>query len=61
VSSTWTTASAPGGTGAPVAMRTAMPGSTGVSGAAPAATSPITVSRTGPSSVASAVSPDLIA
>jgi hypothetical protein len=47
VSSTITTASAPGGNGAPVMMRTARPGSTGIDGGAPAAIVPATSSSTG--------------
>ena len=47
VSSTITTASAPGGSGAPVMIRMAPPGSTGPVGAAPAAIVPSTRSSTG--------------
>ena len=47
VASTGTTASAPGGSFAPVAIRAALPGVTVTSGAAPAAMSPTTSSWTG--------------
>ena len=47
MSSTGTTASAPAGIGAPVAIRIAVSGSTRASGAGPARDSPTTVRRTG--------------
>ena len=56
VSSTWTTASAADGIGAPVAIRIAVPRLTSVSGAFPARTSPMTSRRTGAASVAEATS-----
>ena len=46
------------GTGAPVAIRTAVPGSTGAPGGEPAAMSPATRRRTGRSAVAAAKSSD---
>ncbi len=49
-------ASAPAGKGAPVMIRTASPGPTGVRGAAPAATVPTTRSRAGLSALAPTVS-----
>ena len=61
VSSTWTTASAPSGTGAPVAIRMAVPRSTAVDGARPARTSPMTVNVAGADSVASRMSAARIA
>ena len=61
VSSTGTTASAPAGTGAPVAIRTAVPGATDAVGSRPAAASPTTRSRTGWASVAPATSSERIA
>ncbi len=61
VCSTGTTASAPGGIGAPVAMRIAVPRRTSTSGAWPARTSPITSNWTGASSAAAAVSAARIA
>ena len=56
VASTGTTASAPSGNRAPVAIRAAVPEVTVTSGAAPAAMSPTTRSSTGCSSPAAAVS-----
>ncbi|MFN8629112.1 MAG: hypothetical protein U0838_01960 [Chloroflexota bacterium] len=61
VCSTGITAVLPGGTGAPVAMRTAVPSSTRVSGVPPARTSPTTTSRTGSDSAAPATSAARIA
>ena len=56
VSSNGTTASAPAGIGAPVMIRTAVPGSTCPSNTYPAASSPTTRSIAGASSVAPDVS-----
>lgn len=56
VHSTGTTASAPGGSGAPVMMRAAWPGPISGSAPLPAATSPRTVRVTGASCVAAATS-----
>src|SRR5690606_9120283 len=56
VSSTGTTASAPAGTGAPVMMRTAVPGSSGAGRPGAAATSPATGSVTGTPGAAAATS-----
>ncbi len=61
MASTGITASAPAGTGAPVAIRIAVPRRTAVSGAIPARTSPMTSSVVGPSSVAVATSAARIA
>ena len=61
VCSTGTTASAPAGRGAPVAMRTAVPASTRSREISPARTSPTTRRTTGRSSVAAAVSAARIA
>jgi hypothetical protein len=62
VSSTWTTASAPCGIGAPVAIRAAVPRTTvKPDGSEPAATSPISDRTAGPASVAPATSAARIA
>jgi len=54
VSSTITTASAPGGSGAPVRIRTASPGPTGGSGGDPAGMVPTTVKVTGAAATSAA-------
>jgi hypothetical protein len=61
VSSTGITASAPGGIGAPVAIRIALPCPTAPVATPPAGTSPVTASRAGAASEASTTSSARIA